>query len=189
MTGSSAAPASACWRRARRAVASLAILLAGAGGQAAWSAALPILTTTDQQMSPTEVSALQGGANGHPYATLALLYLLRDTADTSSVQDGALYLESIPEVSLTSLLQGSADRDAISTLLGMLLWNPYSPSKFFVQVSWSVRSVPSGTKVVEFHTQLLLEEGGAFAHPPLESDVAVLLRNGDVWFLTSAAGT
>jgi hypothetical protein len=166
----------------RRAAAWLAMLLASADSHAARAAVLPLMSGVDQQMSPTEVSALQGGADGHPYATLALLYLLRDT---SSVQDGALYLESVPEVSLTSVLLDSADRDAISTLLGTLLWNPYSASKFFVRVSWSVRSVPSA-KVVEFHTQLLVE-GGSFSHPPLESDIAVLLRNGSVRFLAPAA--
>jgi hypothetical protein len=174
-------PGSCIWRAA----ASLAILLASAGSHAARSSLLATMSRADQQLSQTEVGALRGGANGHPYATLALLYLLRDT---SSIQDGALYVESIPEAALTSLLLGSTDRDAISTLLGTLLWNPYSDGRFFVQVSWSVRPVTSGGKVIEFHTQLLIGPS-AFRHPPLESDTAVLLRNGNVWFVAPAAKT
>jgi hypothetical protein len=160
------------------------MLLACAGDGAA-GAALPTMSRTDQRLSPTEVSALHGGASNHPYATLALLYLLRDTA--TAAQDGSLYLQGIPESALSSLLQGSADRDAISTLLGELMWSPYSDTKFFVQVSWSVRPMASSAEVIEFRTQLLLLEGGAFHHPPLEAETTVLLKDGSVSFLSPAA--
>jgi hypothetical protein len=162
--------------------ASLAMLLASAGNYAAEPSVLPMMSKADQQLSPTESSALHSGADGNPYATLALLYLLRDT---SSIQDGAQYFESIPEAALTALLLDSADRDTISTLLAMLRWNPYSVSRFFVQVSWSVRPMTSGGELIEFRTHLLFT-AGAFNHPPPESDITVLLRNGSVSFLAPA---
>ncbi len=142
----------------------------------------PLNTAIDERLSPAEVSALREGAATHPYATLALLYLLQGTP---AMRDGSLYLESIPTATLTSFLAHSAGRGAIWTLLGTLQWTPYSSGQFFVEVSWSVRPMTPGTTVVAFRTQLL-SGTGAFTHPPLEPATDVLLRNSDVWFLAPA---
>jgi hypothetical protein len=163
-----------------RAAATAALLLA-AGGEAAKSQPTP--RAISQQLSPMEVSALNGGAHRYPYATLALLYLLRDG---STDPDGALYLESIPTGSLSSLLLGSTDDPAIAMLLGALQWTPYSYDGFFVRVSWSVAGLTSGARVVRFKTTLL-DKSGAFPHPPLESVTAVLSSAGSVSFLDPAA--
>ena len=98
---------------------------------------------------------------------------------------GSLYLESVPESALTSLLLGSADADALSALMGELLWNPYSTSRFLVQVTWSIRPMASGGEAIQFHT-LLLSAAGAFQHPLLEPDTTVLLTDGAVRFLGPA---
>jgi hypothetical protein len=165
-----------------RAVASAALLLA-AGSEAAKSQLMPMPRAISQQFSAVETSALNGGANRYPYATLALLYLLKDG---SADPDGALYLESIPTASLSSLLLGSSDRPAIAMLLGALQWTPYSYDGFFVQVSWSIKGLTSGARVFRFRTTLL-SKTGAFPHPPLESATAVLSSAGSVSFFDPAA--
>lgn len=165
-----------------RTMPALTIVLVAIGNVSAGSPPLPRTSRADQQLTPTEIGALHAGAIAHPYATLTLLYVLRDSRP---LQHGSLYLESVPEAALTSLLLGSADSDAVSILLGELLWSPYSASRFLVQVTWSARAVASGGKAIEFHTQLL-SPGGLFPHPPLEPDTTVLLTNGDVRFLAPA---
>src|SRR6185312_12675016 len=135
------------------AAVSLAMFFSAADGHASQSPS-PLIDEAEHQLTMSEITALHWGANQHPYATLGLIYILRDT---SVVQDGTLYLESVPKATLTSLLLASADDNAIWSLLGVLQWSPYSVSEFFVQVSWSVQPLTSGTKVITFHTRLLIE--------------------------------
>jgi len=158
--------------------------LVSAGNALAEPAPLPRMSRADQQLSSREIDALRAGANTYPYATLTLLYVLRNT--TCVEHGGSLYLESVSEATLTALLLGSADSAAVSILLGELQWNPYSASTFLVQVTWSVRATTSGAKAIQFHTQLL-SAAGAFHHPLLEPDTTVLLTSGNVRFLGAAA--
>jgi hypothetical protein len=169
--------------RLARPAALWGMLFAGAATVAVGASAR-VESTQDEKLSAAEISALNRGADGHPYATLALLSLL--LGDTAVIGSGALYLESIPENSLTSLLMGSADRNAIMTLLGTLEWNPYSVSRCFVQVSWSALAVSADTEVLEFHTHIIIP-ASPFHHPPVESDLAVLLSRGTVSFLAPPA--
>lgn len=167
-----------------RAMPLLASVLASAGSASAGPAPLSRTSLADQQLSSREIDALRAGADLHPYATLTLLHVLRNTSAVE--HDGSLYLESVPEATLTSLLLGSADSSAVSALLGELQWNPYSASTFLVQVTWSVRPMASGARAIRFHTRLLSSAGG-LQHPPLEPDTTVLLTKGDVRFLGAAA--
>ena len=172
------------WDRTRRAILPLALLLATAADHSFASPLLPAESgSKQQQLSRTEISALQGGATQYPYATLTLLYLLRHPP---SDQTGALYVESIPASKLTSLLLDSENRDAISTLFGTLQWNPYSWSTVFVQVSWTTRTMTSGGKVFEFQTKLLGDLGG-FDHPPTECPTTVLVKADTVRFMDRGA--
>jgi hypothetical protein len=152
------------------------------GGTSAFS--LPkVPGETERQLSPLEMSALHGGSAKYPYATPALLDFLEHPCPE---RHGSLYLGIVPTYALTTLLVGSRDRDAIATLLGMLQWNPYSGEVFFVRVSWSVRPMTSGARLVEFHTELLSEEGDLH-HPPLEAATAALLEENAVRFLAPAS--
>ena len=163
-------------------LAAASLLLAGAWSGAPASFSQPPVRAPNRQFSATEISALHRGAEKHPFATLAVLNLLRDT---SVVRGGALYLECIPPDRLASLLLDSPDRDAIAALLGMLQWSPYSFSEYFVQVSWSVRHRTADEQLIEFRTKLL-KQTGTFNHPMLESNTTVILRGGRVWFLAPA---
>ncbi len=136
----------------------------------------------DEQLSPTEISALHGGASKYPYATLALLYLL---GSAPSDRDGSLYVDSIPPDYLSDLLQRSADRDGISVLFATLQWSPYSSAESCVRVSWSVRYLTSGASVVQFGA-VLVGYAGISHHPSLESATAVLSEDGSVLFLDPA---
>lgn len=170
-------------RRTYPAALALTMLLTSGSG-ACGSPLLRVVSGTNRQLSPVEISALRGGATQYPYATLTLLYLL---LDTPSVQHGTLYLEIVPEDSLRSQLQNVADSDAFWTLVSVLQWSPYSANGCWVQVSWSSRPMTSGAKVFEFRTQLLLSEAYAFDHPPIESATTVIVSDGHVWF-ASATG-
>ena len=166
-----------------RAVVLLATLLACASSRAAPFHPWPVSGTAEPLLGAMEMRALHDGAYGHPYSTVALLYLLHDAA---VMKDGALYLESVPKATLTSaLLAGRADADSIETLLKTLQWSPYSDSEFFVEVRWSVRRIKSDTEMIDFHTQLL-HEGAVFHHPSIESDMTVALSNGELCFLPPA---
>lgn len=163
----------------RRALLPLALLLAIMANASSYSASPVVESGSKQQFSRTEVSVLKGGAGRYPYATLTLLYLLQYPP---SEQNGSLYLEGIPTSSLSLLLRDSANRDAISSLLGSLQWSPYSWNGFFVQVSWSTRTLSGDAKVFEFRTRLL-SALTTIDHPPLELPATVLLKAGSVRFL------
>lgn len=170
------------WSASWIAVAAAAVFLTGTSNDAAGSSLQPAPKATNPQFSAAEISALHRGAEQHPFATLAVLYLLRDG---SAAQEGALYLQCIPPSKLTSLLLDSPDQGAIATLLGTLQWSPYYFSEYFVQVSWKVRYRSADEQVIEFRTQLL-NQAGTFRHPALETNTTVLLRSGGAWFLVAA---